>query len=281
MKFGLFDKSSALNSGPVWRALQQGLDQLGLKYRSHDEQADVAIIWSQVWAGRMRDNLEIWKKFRNTHRPVLVAEVGMLHRGVTWKLGINGTNRNAKWGQGFDPNRPSVLGLDPKPWSHCGTNIVICLQRQDSEQWHGQPPMTKWLEQTLAQIRKVSDRPILVRCHPRQSLSLPRDIAVSTPRALVNSYDSFDFETAIKEAWAVVNWNSGCGSQAILSGIPAFVGESSLAAPVANLDLRDMESPRRPDRQDWLREISHSEWTLDELATGWPLERLLDDLKSF
>jgi len=38
-------------------------------------------------------------------------------------------------------------------------------------------------------------------------------------------------------AWAVVNENSGPGSQAIIDGIPAFVGAHSMALPVANTDF--------------------------------------------
>ena len=40
-------------------------------------------------------------------------------------------------------------------------------------------------------------------------------------------------------------------------------------------DLTQIETPKQPDRQQWLNELAHSEWTLKDLATGWPLQRLL------
>jgi hypothetical protein len=73
----------------------------------------------------------------------------------------------------------------------------------------------------------------------------------------------------------VVNWNSGPGSQAILNGVPAFVGASSLAAPVGNLDLSAIENPVRLDRTEWLEQLAHTEWTLEEIETGEPLARLI------
>jgi hypothetical protein len=73
----------------------------------------------------------------------------------------------------------------------------------------------------------------------------------------------------------VINWNSGPGSQAIINGVPAFVGESSLAAPVANLDLSQLENPSRPDREAWLDHLARTEWTTEEIASGLPLSQLL------
>lgn len=281
MRFGLFEKHAAKNSAPVWRALRQGLHELGFAYGSEDTQADVAIIWSQVWAGRMQANREIWQQFTETRRPVIVAEVGMLRRGVTWKLGINGTGSRALWGDGLDRARPQQLGLTLQPWTCNVGPILICLQRWDSEQWRGQPPTAQWLSQTVAGIRQVTSREILVRPHPRQRVAMPAGVSICAPQRVPNTYDNFDFDTAVLGSWAVVNWNSGPGSQAIMQGIPAFVGPTSLAAPVANLDLGAIESPRRPAREDWLCSISHTEWTVEEIATGLPLRRLLPALETF
>jgi hypothetical protein len=96
-----------------------------------------------------------------------------------------------------------------------------------------------------------------------------------------NTYDDFDFSRALSNAWAVINWNSGPGSQAIMSGIPAFVGATSLAAPVANLDWSQIETPVRPDRSEWLINLAHTEWTCAELATGQPIARLFPDKTKF
>jgi len=79
----------------------------------------------------------------------------------------------------------------------------------------------------------------------------------------------------------VVNWNSGPGSQSVIAGIPAFVGPDSLAAPVGNLDWSKIESPVKTDRDQWIIDIAHTEWTVAEIATGEPLARLLPRLQSF
>ena len=73
----------------------------------------------------------------------------------------------------------------------------------------------------------------------------------------------------------MINWNSGPGVQAVINGVPAFVGNSSLASPVANLDLKNIENPSRPDRTQWVDFVASTEWTVEELATGYPIQRLL------
>jgi hypothetical protein len=278
MRFGIFNKFGALNSQPVFEAFERGLKQLGLEYQSHDVNADVAVIWSQVWAGRMQGNQQVWQYFRNNHRPVVVLEVGLLDRGKTWKVGVNGTGNTAYWGQGLDANRVNQLGLALKPWKESGSNIVIAAQRSDSEQWHAQPDAATWVADTVKQVQARSNRPIILRTHPRQRVVPPPGCTYQVPQKLANSYDDFDFDQCLHDAWAVINWNSGPGVQAAIAGVPVFVGASSLAAPVGNLDLSQIEKPGRPDRANWLVDIAHTEWTVEEIATGYPIKRLMPGL---
>jgi hypothetical protein len=275
MRLSSFDQYGALNSAPVFAAIRAGLDQLGINHTSMDSSADVAVIWSVLWAGRMKPNQQIWELYRSTGRPVIVAEVGMLRRGLTWKLGINGTGMTADYGQELIPNRASTLGLNTKSWTNAGYNIVIACQRSDSEQWAGQPPTVAWLTETAGKIRQHSDKPIVIRPHPRQRIANIPGCVIESPRPIPGTYDSFDYNQCLKTTWAVINHNSGPGTQAILNGVPAFVGASSLAAPVGNADIADIENPLRPNRTQWIEQLAHTEWTIPEIESGLPLQRLL------
>jgi len=280
MRVSIFDQYGALNSAPVFAAIRAGLDRLGVAHTSMDSSADVAIIWSMLWAGRMKSNHEIWKLYQSTGRPVLVAEVGMLRRGLTWKLGINGTGSTADYGKELIPNRAKELGLDVKPWTNSGYNIIIACQRSDSEQWANQPPTVAWLTETARKIRQHSDKPIVIRPHPRERIANIPGCVIESPRPIPGTYDSFDYNQCLTTAWAVVNHNSGPGTQAILNGVPAFVGASSLAASVGNLDLAQIENPWRPDRTQWIEQLAHTEWTIPEIQSGLPLQRLLKSVVS-
>lgn len=280
MRFGVFDNYGAKNSAPVFDAFRQGVRALSLSASAHDLNADVAVIWSMVWAGRMKMNQMIWQTFRSSGRPVIVLEIGLLQRGLTWKMGINGTGSSAHWGQGKDPNRAKKLDIALSPWRKDGEHILIAMQRTDSEQWDGMPRAEIWLNQLVGTLRQNTKRPILVRPHPRQKIVIPETCRLQMPEKISNTYDDFDYDHGLKNAWAVINWNSGPGPISVIKGIPAFVGHSSLAAPVANLDFDLIENPRMPDRDSWALDLAHTEWTLEEIATGLPLERLLPFLQS-
>ena len=275
MRVSIFDQYGALNSAAVLAAILSGLDRIGIEHTSMDSSADVAVIWSMLWAGRMKPNQQIWELYRATDRPVIVAEVGMLRRGLTWKLGINGTGLTADYGRELVPNRVNQLGLTLKPWNESGYNIVIACQRSDSEQWARQPPTVAWLTETARKIRQHSDKPIVIRPHPRQRISNIPGCVIESPKPIPGTYDSFDYDQCLKTTWAVINHNSGPGSQAIINGVPAFVGKSSLAAPVGNLDISQIENPLRPDRTQWIEQLAHTEWTITEIESGTPLQRLL------
>ena len=274
MKITYFPNQLALNSTPVIDAFLEGCKNIELTVDQNNMSADIAVIWSLVWAGRMRPNQQVYQEFLSTGRPVILLEVGMISRGHTWRLALINDGK-ILYAKPVESHRPQKLGLSLKPWKQDGQHIVIATQRTDSEQWAGQPDISTWLSNTVDTIKTYSDRPIVIRPHPRQKVVVPAGCTVDMPRPIVGTYDSFNFDASLKNAWAVVNWNSSPGIHAVVNGVPAFVSETSLARPVANLSLSEIEDPIRPDRTSWLNNLAHTEWTLEEIASGVPLSQLL------
>ena len=153
MKISLFNNFGAKNSVPIFQAIAQGLVSQGHTVSYHDLSADVAVIWSMLWTGRMRPNQEVYEAFRRQGKPVIVAEVGMIQRGKTWKIGVNGTGISSYNFDNLVPNRAATLGLGLKPW-RSGSNIVIAMQRHDSQQWAGLPGINAWLANVVKEIKQ-------------------------------------------------------------------------------------------------------------------------------
>ncbi len=61
--------------------------------------------------------------------------------------------------------------------------------------------------------------------------------------------------------------------QAALAGVRPLVDASSLAAPVG-IDFAEIERPYQKDRESWLVQICHTEYTVEELAQGIWLNRI-------
>jgi hypothetical protein len=71
----------------------------------------------------------------------------------------------------------------------------------------------------------------------------------------------------------MVNYNSGPGIQAALAGTRPIVDQTSLAWPVA-INLNQIDQPYNIDRDQWLIEICHTEYTIKEIQQGLWLQRL-------
>jgi hypothetical protein len=280
MKLSIFPNFGALNSIPVFEAFTQGAKNIGYEVVTHDLNADVYVIWSVLWHGRMAQNKPIWDYAKKNKKPVLVLEVGCLRRGETWRVGLNHVNNLGFFAHTTNliPNRSKKLGIQLQPWSTTGSSILICGQHSKSEQWINKPDPLTWVKNIVDTIKIRTNRPIIFRPHPRdyqwaRHLSY-KGIKIRIPNKIQGSYDSFDFEDDLSNAWAVVNPSSNTGILSVINGVPAFVDNESLAVSVADTTLSTIEHPSNPRREEWLEQLCHTEWTIEEISKGIPLERL-------
>lgn len=283
MKFSLWTHNGALNSRPVFDAFSDSLVAAGHDVVWDDPVSDVDVIWSVLFFGRMAQNKNIWQRNLAQSKPTVVLEVGGIRRGETWKVGLNGINRDAYFGSmGNSSDRSDLLQLSLKPWRDNGEYILICGQHDKSLQWSKMPKMSNWVMSTIEEIQKHSSRPIIFRPHPRCPLEHIereyRNVYRQNPVKISGTYDDFDIDYS--NIWATVSHSSNPGSHSIIQGVPAFVSPSSLAYDVANdLDfLHDIERPLMSDRTQWLNDYAYTEWTVEEISQGLPLKHLTSAL---
>ena len=285
MKIALFPEYGSLNSQPVFETLIRHLQSKNEKImvNTYDNTCDVAVIWSVLWQGRMEKNKKVWEHFRSQGKPVVVLEVGGLRRNHTWKMAINGINRDADFAnQIYDDKRWQLFDLELKPWQQTGNVIVICGQHHNSEQWKGLPKLNSWVEQQIKIIRKYCDKPIVVRPHPRNPFNFDEKkyphVRVNLPKRDHSTYDDTDFKKILRSTWAVVNHSSNPAIEAVINGIPVFVSESSLCHDVGNTNVADILHPAMPARQNWANRLAYCEWTTEEIGQGLPWKRIRERL---
>jgi hypothetical protein len=280
MKIEIWPAHGPLNSKPIFEKFISSLRNAGEDvYVNRDANADVAVIWSVLWQGRMQSNRRIWEKYRNEQKPVIVLEVGGLRRNESWKIGINGINRDADFAnQVFDDKRWPLFKHTLQPWNPTGEIIVICGQHDASEQWKGLPRMGQWIREQIREIRKYTTRPILVRPHPRNTIPFQEqefdNVKIRLPKRDYKTYDDTDFKATLERTWAVVNHSSNPAIEAVIRGVPVFVSESSLCHDVGNISLSDINTPAMPNRHTWANKLSYTEWFPDEIEKGIPWQRI-------
>ncbi len=279
MIFSLWTHYGALNSKPVFEAFANSLLNNGHSVLYNNDTADVNVIWSVLFNGRMAGNKAVWEQ----HKPTIVLEVGGIQRGTTWKVGLNGINRDGDYfSTGNNNDRARLLGLELKPWRTNGEYILIAGQHDKSLQWQNMPSMSNWFLDTYDTIRQHTDRPIIFRPHPRCRLEHIerglRNVIRHEPQHINGTYD--DFDMVFDNVHCTISYSSNPGIHSIINGVPAFVGPSSLAYPVANdiNHLEDIEELHTGARQQWLNDYAWTEFTVEEISQGLPLSLLTSAL---
>tara|TARA_R110000764_G_scaffold206420_1_gene291780 strand:- start:982 stop:1908 length:927 start_codon:yes stop_codon:yes gene_type:complete len=195
------------------------------------------------------------------------------------RYSFNGVFRNT--GNYFDDN------VDPARWQQIstdcdiqiedtkkdGVHILICAQR-DKGWAMGTLDLNSWIFTTCQEIRKYSNRPIVIRLHPgdRQTQSQAPQMKLRIQAQLHNVTLSTqkDLDDDLKNCHAVVNHNSSSIVGPVVKGFSAFITDpiKSQCAEVAHTDFSLIDTPIEFDRLAWLERISMFHWKFSELVDG-------------
>jgi hypothetical protein len=175
-----------------------------------------------------------------------------------------------------DPTRWQQIskdtGIQLESTKRNGKNILICAQRNQG--WSmGKVSLDKWLLDTCYAIRRFSDRPIIVRLHPKDNATNRRapqiqQILLKIKGAGLSRSKTIDED--LVNCWAVVNHNSSSIVGPIIKGYSSFITDArqSQCASVAHNGFANIENPNEFDRQSWLERISMFHWKFTELEDG-------------
>lgn len=147
------------------------------------------------------------------------------------------------------------LGLQiKKPTARKGNAILLALPSEKPCKFYG-IDLQQWKEQTVAEIKKHTDRPIIIREKPK-----------ARSQRLVNSiYQDFD------KAYVLVTYNSIAAVESILHGIPAITLAPTAADPVCDKSISKVESPtiQHIDKLTaWAHHLAYGQFHHRELADG-------------
>jgi len=164
----------------------------------------------------------------------------------------------------YPSDRAHVLGLTLAEWRKKGQHILIAPSSITVNRFviDSKLDETNWIDSTVAEIKKYTDRPIRLRKKPRNG-------KLSGPMV-----ETVPLEYDLTNCWAVVTSCSIVGVQAAMAGIPVFGHPRGPSAPIANINLSDIENPAMPDRRLWLNTLTYSQFTKAEMRSGLAREIL-------
>ena len=173
-----------------------------------------------------------------------------------------------------------------KEWKSRGDDIIIMGQKEgDSALAHiydTYETFYDWVLDVILQIRKYSDRRIIIRPHPRnlsRGITLAtriasdpnmKNVVVSENLTKGGNQGGEGLEADFNRAYCVITYNSLSGVEAVTRGIPVYALDNmSMVWPIAHRDFSQIEKlDYTIDLQDWKNKIAYTMWNRKEVSSG-------------
>lgn len=250
----------------------------------------------------LRSKISSYEFIIRSGKPKLVVESSMFRSIKTeaLKLGILRLGWNSYQYHNADfnntnspPDRWNFLqkkySIDVNEWKTDGEYILFTLQKpgdsslQDitlNREYNG---YWGWVEKTAKEIRKYTDRKIILRPHINQQdrgYAICSKIAEKIKNCSVSenyhwhksmgASGGSGLQQDLKHAWCTITYNSLSSVESVLAGVPVIVlHKGAMTYPVAHHSLKDIENLNRNiDISQWLYDSAYTSWTYEELRSG-------------
>ena len=243
----------------------------------HDHNQFTPVIYGSVKKSRGAPHHKIKSQVLEKAKPFVMLETPLVHRRADtidhgWlRVGVNGFLwDDAMWGfQYMDTSRTIV---DPIEWRKNGDHILILMQNPGDASLRG-ADIFEWVENTVIELRKHTDRPIRIRPHPlpnkQQKLQQLKEKLTGVTFVENKLPDLRPLTADFENCWCVVTYSSGSSVDAVLAGIPNIACDSgNMAWPISSTKLNMIEQPYTGDTKLWEQQISHCQFSVEELRNG-------------
>lgn len=174
----------------------------------------------------------------------------------------------------YDPTRwekiRNDIGFDLQPWrQEKGKFILLCAQRDGGWSMGGKS-VVEWVKETLAEVKKYTDRPVMLRFHPGDGNWRQHYRHLIKTGVLLSRGKTFLQD--LENASAVVVYNSSPAVAATIEGVPTFVTDPNpqncQAYGVTHTDLKYLENHQEFDREEWIQKLAMMHWNQEDLKSG-------------
>jgi len=263
-------------------------DVVTLSEADHYEECDCAIIFgswkdrNSSWHKVKRDVVSKAKNFIVLETPILGRKkVDEIMTDTWYRIGLNGFLNNT--GNFNNKNRPGdrwrkiqkELGVEVLPWTDNKDGpIILALQLPGDASLSGLD-INKWAYNRVISIRNISKNPIIVRTPQLQrQFDLPKIIG-NVGDISVQQGTKENLIPTLRDAYCSVSYSSGLGVDSVLAGCPTVAwSPANFAYDISSKFISNINSVHKPDRSNWLHDLSYCQWNVEEISWGLPWEHL-------
>lgn len=265
--------------------------QLSYEYAETYKECDVAVFFGS-WKLREKGTHQTRASVAANAKRFVCIETPLLNRVTDrensyWRIGVNGfLNQDAYWPE-LDRNKANArlqkLGVkwlkwNPDPDGH----ILVALQLPGDASLRG-ADINEWAYRTIMDIRKKTDRLIVVRNHPMASQRAFGDHEELARRLLLSGVQNIKFSDGqlvpwtqdLNDAYCTVTYTSGLAIDSVLSGIPTIACDAgNFAWGISSRTVRDINNVKLETDEkmhQWLRNLAGCQWSSTEMqdSTAW------------
>ena len=262
----------------------------GITNSSNTKGYDCAVIFGSYKRERGRTAQQGKGRIVESGMPYVQLETQLIGRPIhtpflsEFRVGVNGFLwDDAKWGfEHITHDRTKKVfnrnGYDPDvAWKQDGEYILLCMQKVGDASLRG-ADVFAWTKDTVDQIRKHTNRKIVVRPHPlyrkaEQQNKLKETVLrvsdVHWQEADLREPGFIPIAEQLKKAWCTVTYSSGTGIDAVINGVPNVACDTgSMVYDVSTKDVSEIENPYRGQKKQWTNKIAHCQWSIEEFESG-------------
>ena len=180
-----------------------------------------------------------------------------------WKLWHRIVKNNIQHGQiiprSDDRWRKLDYSIEPRK---SGKHILLVTPSEKPCKFYG-IDRNNWVKETIANIQKYTDRPIIVR-----------DKAPRQQRIIKSIFDD------LKNCHSLVTYQSIAAIESVLYGVPAFTLAPTAADPVCDKDISRIENPTKQDMDKihkWAHHLAYCQYHIQEFKNGTAYKLLQKD----
>ena len=165
-------------------------------------------------------------------------------------------------------DRLTATGWQAKKFTS-GRNILLCPPSAKVMKFFDLD-LDQWMEETLVELRKHTDREIVIRLKQSRAVRITTDT----------------MESALeKDVHCLVTFNSIAATEALLFGKPAITLGPNAAQSLCKQSLLEIENPYIPsldEVEEWAAHLAYSQFTEQEMRSGyaWKILNENSDLSS-
>ena len=160
-------------------------------------------------------------------------------------------------------DRLQKFNIKVKDRNKKGKHILVCPSSATVNQYIKQ---TNFLQQTMRELEKYTDRGVKIRVKPRGN---------NTSGPLVAKVP---IQEDLKDAWCCITSCSISAVESLCAGVPVICHAKSFASPICDTDISKVENPKYEDPMPLLKSLAYQQFTPEEFANGTAVS-ILKDLK--